>query len=69
MGDSMKATVLETVGVTQVEYRIVGDLDSVLAEIRRLLTTYGAYEHGTHVHWLDQEVDGSYMARVSRSKR
>jgi hypothetical protein len=64
----MSATVLETSGVTQIDYRIVGDLEAVLWEIQRLLTAYAAHEYGTHVHWLDQEVDGSYMARVSRSK-
>jgi hypothetical protein len=64
----MSATVLETSGVTQIDYRIVGELEAVLWEIQRLLTAYAAQEYGTHVHWLDQEVDGSYMARVSRSK-
>jgi hypothetical protein len=65
----MNATVLETSSVTQIDYRIVGNLEDVLSEIHRLLTAYSAHEYGTHVHWLDQEVDGSYMARVSRSKR
>jgi hypothetical protein len=65
----VSATVLETNGVTMVEYRIVGDLDGVLGEIRRLLNEYSAWDYGTHVHWLDMEVDGSYQARVSRTLR
>lgn len=56
-----------TEGVTQIEYRIVGNLEAVLEQIRRLLIEYSPYEYGTHVHWLDQEVDGTYMARVSRA--
>ena len=62
------AKVLETEGVSQIEYRIVGDLDSVLAEIKLLLTKYDPMKYGTHVHWMDMEVDRSWMARVSRSK-
>ena len=63
-----KATVHQTEGVAQVEYRIVGTLDSVLGEIKNLLRLYDPRQFGTHVHWLDMEEDGTYMARVSRSK-
>jgi hypothetical protein len=63
-----EATVLQTEGVAQIEYRIVGNLDAVLAEIKNLLRLYDPRQFGTHVHWLDMEEDGTYMARVSRSK-
>lgn len=54
-------------GAAMTEYRIRGGFSDVTAAIEAIFAQYDGRGYGTRVHAIDIEMDGSYVARMSRA--
>jgi hypothetical protein len=61
------ATVDMRRGVSMTEYRIRGDFDAVMLLAKSLFEQYDGRAYDTRIHSMAVEIDGSFVARMSRA--
>lgn len=62
-----EAAVTKEVSVNRVTYTIKGDLEAVFKVVARLFADYDPRGYGTRLDALDMQMDGSYVATVTRA--